>query len=140
MHTPTAFILRCATSPRRYHLSRFPSYPLAPSFPPLNDSFSYTLKTHLSLARFHRRSFPFFPSFLLFFLFFFFTLFYMHLHIAATAQTSLRYCHLLQWLMIKLLVQVVWHQMAQNYLILFFSTFAFRENILEEKNNVPLVT
>lgn len=28
-----------------------PSYPLAPSFPPLNDSFSYTLETHLSLAR-----------------------------------------------------------------------------------------
>lgn len=30
-----------------------PSYPLAPSFPPLNDSFSYTLETHLSLSLSH---------------------------------------------------------------------------------------
>lgn len=63
MHTPTAFILRCATSPCRHYLSRFPSYPLAPSFPPLNDSFSYTLKTHLFLARFYRRSSSFSLSF-----------------------------------------------------------------------------
>lgn len=38
--------------PCRRYLSRPPRTPFTPSSPPLNDSFSYTLETHLSLARF----------------------------------------------------------------------------------------
>lgn len=109
MHTPTAFILRCAASPCHHCLLLpllTPSYPLAPSFPPLNRSFSYTLETRLSLSSARAiltllsSSFAALLSFFLYYSRRIFTLLQL--------QLNSHYCYFLWWLSVKRANRVFW--------------------------------